>query len=71
MESKTTSLELGDLMVKLEQINKKLKLSEDRQELKKDVRHNKNENLDNYYVLARATQEKLQQMADKVETTDK
>ena len=31
----------------------------------------KNENLDNYYVLARATDEKLQQMADKVETTDK
>ena len=72
MESKTTSLELGDLMAKLEQIDKKLKCSEeDRQELKKEVRHNKNENLDNYFVLARAREEKLQQMADKVETTDK
>ena len=38
---------------------------------KKEVRHIKNENLDNYYVLARATEEKLQQMADKVERTDK
>ena len=48
MESKTTSLELGDLMANLEQIDKKLKISkEDRQELNKDVRHNKNENLDN------------------------
>ena len=72
MESKTTSLELGDLMAKLEQIDKKLKCSkEDRQELKKEVRHNKGDNLHNYYVLARATEEKLQQMADKVETTDK
>ena len=67
-----TSLELGDLMAKLEQSDKELKSSEeDRQELKKEVRHNKNENLDNYYVLARATEEKLQQMAYEVETTDK
>ena len=72
MESKTTSFELGDLMAKLEQIDEKLKCSEeDRQELKKEVRHNKNENLDNYYVLVRATEEKLQQMANKAETTDK
>ena len=72
MESKTILLELGDLMAKFEQIDKKLKCSkEDRQELKKKVRHNKNENLDNYFVLARATEEKLQQMADKLETTDK
>ena len=72
MESKATSLELGDLMAKLEQIDKKLKCSEeDRQELEKEVRHNKNENLYNYFVLARATEEKLQQMADKVEKTDK
>ena len=72
MESKTTSLELGDLMAKLEQIDKKLKCSEkDGQELKKEVRHNKDENLDNYYVLARAMERKLQQIADKVETTDK
>ena len=26
---------------------------------------------DNYYILARATEEKLKQMANKVETTDK
>ena len=72
MESKTTSLVLGNLMAKLEQIDKKLKCTEeDRQELKKEVRHNKNENLYNYHVLARATEKKLQQMVDKVETTDK
>ena len=44
---------------------------EDRQEPKKEIRPNKNEKLDNYYVLARATEEKLQQMSGKVETTDK
>ena len=44
---------------------------EDRQELTKEIRHNQNENLDNYYVLARVTGEKLQQIWDKVETTDK
>ena len=71
-KEKTTSLELGHLMAKLEQIDKKLKNSnEERQELKREVRHNKNENLDNFFVLARATEEKLQQMSDKVEATDK
>ena len=50
---KTTSLELGDLMAKLDQIDKKLKCSEeDRQVLKKGIRYNKNENLDNYFHLA-------------------
>ena len=44
---------------------------EDRQELKKELRHNKNENLDNYFDLARATEEKLQEMANKIKTTDK
>ncbi|XP_063720069.1 caldesmon-like [Symsagittifera roscoffensis] len=69
---KTTSLELGDLMAKFEQIDKKLKCSEeDRQMLKKEIRYNKNENLDNCFNLARATEEKLQQMSDKVEATDK
>ena len=59
-------------MAKLEQIDKKLKCSEeDRQELKKEIRHNKIENLNNNYVLARATEEKLLQMAEKVEMTDK
>ena len=59
-------------MTKLSEIDKKLRGSEeDRQELKKETKHNKNENLDNYYVLARATEEKLQQMSDKVEATNK
>ena len=37
----------------------------------KKVRHNKNEYPDKYFVLASATEEKLQQMSDKVEATDK
>ena len=58
-------------MTKLIEIDRNLKSSEeDRHELKK-IKHNKNENLDNYYVLAMATEEKLQQMSDKVEATDK
>ena len=40
----TTSLELGDLMAKLDQIDKKLKHSEeDREVLKKELRYNKHE----------------------------
>ena len=35
------------------------------------TRQNKHENTDNYFTLARATEEKLQQMAEIVETTDK
>ena len=59
-------------MTKLNDTDKKLKCSEkDRQELTKEIRHNKNENLDNYYVLAKANEEKLHQMSDKVETTGK
>ena len=69
---KTVSLELGDLMAKLELIDKKMKCSEeDRQMLKKEIRYNKKENLDNCFNLARATEEKLEQMSDKVDTTDK
>ena len=67
----TTPLELGDLMVKLDQIDKKLKHSEeDIEVIKKKLRYNKHEYLDNYFNLARATEEKLQQMSDKVEATD-
>ena len=55
-------------MTKLEQINKKLKCGE---EVKKELRHNKSEYLYNYFALAMATEEKLQQMADKKDTTDK
>ena len=59
-------------MTKLNEIDKKLKCSEeDRLEIKKEIRHNKNENQDNYYCLAKATDDKLQQMSDKVETNDK
>ena len=58
-------------MAKLDQIEKKLKHSEeDREVIKKELRYNKLEYLDNYFNLARATEEKLQQMSDKVEATD-
>ena len=54
-ETRTTSVELGILMTNLNEIDKKLKCSEEnRLELKKETRPNKNENLDNYYCLARA-----------------
>ena len=67
----TTPLELGDLMAKLDQIDRKLKDSkEDRETIKKQLRYNKHEYLDNYFILARATEEKLQQMSDKVEATE-
>ena len=67
----TTTLELSDLMAKLDQIDEKLKHSEeDRNVIRKEMRNNKHEPLDNYFHLARATEEKLQQMSDKVETTD-
>ena len=68
-QQKTPLLELSDLMAKLEQIDKQLKCSEeDRQLLKKEIRYNKHESLDH---LAKATEERLQQMSDKVEATDK
>ena len=71
VDHETTSLDLGDLMAKLDQIDKRLKHSEeDREVIKKELRYNKHEHLDNYFNLARATEEKLQQMSDKVDTTD-
>ena len=71
-QEKTTFLELGDLMAKLEQIGRKLKCSEeDRQLLKKEIRYNKSDSLDHCFNLAKATEEGLQQMSDKVEATDK
>ena len=67
----TTSLDLGDLMAKLDQIDKRLKHSEeDREVIKKELGYNKHEYLDNYFNLAKATEEKLQQMSDKVDATD-
>ena len=71
VDHETTSLELGNLMAKLEQIDKKLKHSEeDREVIRKELRYNKHEYLDNYFNLARATEEKIQQMSDKVNATD-
>ena len=68
----TTPLELGNLMAMLDQIDRKLKCSEeDREVMKKELRYNKHEYLGNYFNLAKATVEKLQQMSDKVEATDK
>ena len=65
----TTSLDLGDLMAKLDQIDKRLKHSEeDREAIKKELRYNKH--LNNYFNLEKATEEKLQQMSDKVDATD-
>ena len=59
-------------MQKLEQIDKKLKCSEeDWEDFKKEVRHNKNENLYNYFTISRATEDTLLQMAERVEQTDK
>ena len=67
----TTSLELGDLMAKRDQIDKRLKHSEESREvIKKEIRYNKHEYLDNNFNLAKATEEKLQQMSDKVDATD-
>ena len=67
----TTTPELSDVMAKLDQIDEKLKHSEeDRNVIRKEMRNNKLEYLDNYFHLARATEEKVQQMSDKVETTD-
>ena len=71
-QEKTPYLELGDLMAKLEQVDKQLKCSEeDRQLLKEEIRYNKKESLDHCFNLAKATEERLQQMSDKVEATDK
>ena len=68
----TTPLELGDLMAKLYQIDRRLKCSEeDREVIKKELRYKKHKYLDNYFNLAKATEEKFQLMSNKVEATDK
>ena len=70
-DHETTTLELGDLMANLDQIDKKLKHSEeDRDVIRKELGNNKHEYLDSYFNLAKATEERLQQMSDKVDTTD-
>ena len=70
-DHETAALELGDLMTKLNQIDKKLKYSEeDRDLIRKELKHNKHEYLDSYFNLAKATDERLQQMSDKVDATN-
>ena len=65
------TIELGDLMAKLNQIDKKLKHSEeDREVIRKELGYNKHEYLDSYFNLAKATDERLKEMSDKVETTN-
>ena len=67
----TATLELGDLMTKLNQIDKQLKYSEeDRDLIRKELKYNKHEYLDSYFNLAKATDERLQQMSDKVDATN-
>ena len=66
-----TTIELGDLLAKLNQIDKRLKHSEeDREVIKKELRYNKHEYLDSYFNLAKATDERLKEMSDKVEATN-
>ena len=56
------TIELGDLMAKLNQIDKKLKHSEeDREVIRKELRYNKHEYLDSYFNLAKATDERRHQ----------
>ena len=58
-------------MTKLKQIDKKLKYSEeDRDLIRKELKYNKHEYLDSYFNLAKATDERLQQMPDKVDATN-
>ena len=65
------NIELGDLMAKLNQIDRKLKHSEeDREVIRKELRYNQHEYLDSYFNLAKATDERLKEMSDKVEATN-
>ena len=65
------TIELGDLMAKLNQIDKKLKHSEEEREvIRKELRYNKHEYMDSYFNLAKAADERLREMSDKVETTN-
>ena len=70
-DHETVTLELGDPMTKLNQIDKRLKYSEeDRDLIRKELKYNKHEYLDSYFNLAKATDERLQQMSDKVDATN-
>ena len=57
--------ELGDLMTKLNQIDRELKYSEeDRDLIRKELKYNKHEYLDSYFNLAKATDERRETPAD-------
>ena len=57
-DHETATLELGDLMTKLNQIDKKLKYSEeDRDLIRKELKYNKHEYLDSYFNLRRQTRD--------------
>ena len=43
---------------------------EDRDSIRKELKYNRHEHLDSYFNLAKATDERLQQMSDKVEATN-
>ena len=43
---------------------------EDREVIRKELRYNKHEYLDSYFNLAKATDERLKEMSDKVEATN-
>ena len=69
-DSKGLPVDMTDLMEKWEQIDKNLRYGqEDREELKREINHNKNESLDNYFTMPRSTKERLQQIAEKIEKT--
>ena len=71
-DSKGLPVDMKDLMEKLEQIDKNLRYGqEDRQELKREIKNNKKESLDNYFTMPRSTKERLQQIAEKNEKTGK
>ena len=71
-QEKTPFHEMGDLMAELEQIDKKTEVQHRGSTIaKKEIRYNKSDSLDNCFNLAKATKERLQQMSDKVEATDK
>ena len=39
--------------------------------MKREIRHNKNEGIENYFTPAGSTEERLQQIANKIEQSDK
>ena len=63
---------MTDLMQKIEQIDIKIRYGEeDQEELKMEIRHNRNESFDENSIMAGSTEERFQQIAEKIEQTDK